>query len=479
MGIQNHTVSSGAVNAAIQFHSQYNFCITKQSFIGIRLWLLLALLLACQSVLASNKAYLVEVDGAIGPVSQDLIIRTLEKANAESVHLVILEMNTPGGLDHSMRKIISAILASRVPVVTYVSPPGSRAASAGTYILYASHIAAMSPATNLGAATPVQIGGLPKVPDMPTTPVGKDEKPTATPAEKPKSSMDKKIINDATAYIKGLAKLRGRNEEWAEQAVREAVSLTSVEALEMNVIDILATDLADLFIQLQGREVRTNSGVLTLVTEALTVERITPDWRSRLLSIITNPNVAYILMLIGIYGLIIEFSNPGSILPGVTGAISLLLALYAFQILPINYAGLALVAVGLTFIIAEVFISSGGILGIGGVIAFVIGSIILFDDENLAVSLPLIGGTAAVAAGFMFWVLNNLARMRRKKVVSGMEYMIGLVGEAMQDFTGEGRVHIEGESWLAKCNEPLKAGQKVRINAVDHLVLQVSPVEKT
>lgn len=440
--------------------------------------LLLSLAMVCQPIFAGNKAYLIEVDGAIGPVSQDLIIRTLDKANAESAHLVILEMNTPGGLDHSMRKIISAILASNVPVVTYVSPPGSRAASAGTYILYASHIAAMSPATNLGAATPVQIGGLPEVPDMPTTPVGKDDEPKTTPGEKPKSSMDKKIINDATAYIKGLAKLRGRNEEWAEQAVREAVSLTSEEALEMNVIDILATDLADLFAQLQGREVRTGSEVQTLVTEALAVERVTPDWRSRLLSIITDPNVAYILMLIGIYGLIIEFSNPGAILPGVVGAISLLLALYAFQILPINYAGLALVAVGLGFIIAEVFLSSGGILGIGGVIAFVIGSIILFDDENLAVSLPLIGGTAAVAAGFMFWVLNHLAKMRRKKVVSGIEYMVGLVGEVMQDFTGEGRVHVEGESWQAKSNVPLKASQKVVVTAVDHLILQVSPVEK-
>ena len=458
------------------FQAQRKLRKTMHVLLKFRLWPLLALLLVCQSAFANNKAYLIEVDGAIGPVSQDLIIRTLEKANAESAHLVIMEMNTPGGLDHSMRKIISAILASNVPVVTYVSPPGSRAASAGTYILYASHIAAMSPATNLGAATPVQIGGLP---EMPTTPASKDDDPDARPGEKTKTSMNKKIINDATAYIKGLAKLRGRNEEWAEQAVREAVSLTSEEALEMNVIDILAIDIADLFTQLQGREVRTSSGVLTLVTEALTVERVMPDWRSRLLSIITDPNVAYILMLIGIYGLIIEFSNPGAILPGTVGAISLLLALYAFQILPINYAGLALVAVGLGFIIAEVFLSSGGILGIGGVIAFVIGSIILFDDENLAVSLPLIGGTAAVAAGFMFWVLNHLAKMRHKKVVSGMEYMVGLVGEAMQDFTGEGRVHIEGESWLAQSSKPLKAGQKVRVNAIDHLVLQVSPVEES
>lgn len=416
------------------------------------------------------KAYLIEIDGAIGPVTQDLIVRTIEQATAEKSKLVILRMNTPGGLDHSTREIIKAILASPVPIVTYVSPSGSRAASAGTYIMYASHVAAMSPATNLGAATPVQIGGMGSLPKPPTA----DEDATAEPKED-FSSMDKKIINDASAYIRGLAKLRGRNEEWAEKAVREAVSLTASEALEQNVIDLIATDLSDLQQQLNGRDIVINTGTITLDTNILQIEIITPDWRSRILGIITDPNIAYILMIVGIYGLILEFSNPGSLLPGTVGAISLLLALYAFQILPINYVGLALLVLGLAFIIAEVFASTGGILGLGGVIAFVLGSIILFDDEHLAVSLPLIGGTAAVAAGFLFWVLSKLASIRKSKVVSGMEYMIDQIGEATEDFEKEGRIHIEGESWLARSNSPLKAGEKVRVKAIDNLVLDVEP----
>lgn len=419
---------------------------------------------------AEEKAYLIEIDGAVGPVTQDLIVRTIEQATAEKSKLVILRMNTPGGLDHSTREIIKAILASPVPIVTYVSPSGSRAASAGTYILYASHIAAMAPATNLGAATPVQIGGMGSLPKPPTA-----DEDAATEPKEDFSSMDKKIINDASAYIRGLAKLRGRNEEWAEKAVREAVSLTASESLEQNVIDLIARDLSDLQQQLNGRDIAMNTGTITLDTNILQIEIITPDWRSRILSIITNPNIAYILMLVGIYGLILEFSNPGSILPGTVGAISLLLALYAFQILPINYAGLALLVLGLAFIIAEVFASTGGILGLGGVIAFVLGSIILFDDEHLAVSLPLIGGTAVVAAGFLFWVLSKLASIRQSKVVSGTEYMIDQIGEATEDFEKKGRIHIEGESWLARSNTPVTAGEKVRVKAIDNLVLDVEP----
>lgn len=426
-------------------------------------------------VWAEGKAYLVEVNGAIGPVTHDLITRSIEDAEADSATMVILLMDTPGGLDHSMRKIISAILDSEVPVVTYVSPPGSRAASAGTYILYASHVAAMSPATNLGAATPVQIGGLPKMPDAPApvSPDGEADKPS----QDNKTSMEKKIINDASAYIKGLAKLRQRNEEWAEKAVREGVSLTAEEALEMNVIDLMANNVTDLFKQLQGKTINLIDRSVTLNTEGLIIERIKPDWRSRLLSVITDPNIAYVLMLVGIYGLIIEFSNPGAILPGVIGSICLLLALYAFQVLPINYAGLALVVVGLGFIVSEIFVTSGGILGLGGVVAFVMGSIILFNDEYLAVSLPLIGGVAAVAAGFLLWIVRRFSTIRHKQVVSGLEYLIGQVAEVIHDFSGKGRVRIGGESWLAKSSTPLLAGQKVRIKGVDHLVLEVDAID--
>lgn len=440
--------------------------------------------LQVQPVMAEGKAYLVEIDGAIGPVTYDLISRAIEGAEARlatesdtsSSTLVVLLLNTPGGLDHSTRKIIKEILGSQVPVITYVSPSGSRAASAGTYILYASHIAAMSPATNLGAATPVQIGGIPDIPS-PTTPASPEDSDQKILQDK-KSTMERKIINDAAAYIKGLAKLRGRNEAWAEKAVREGVSLTAEEALEMGVIDIMANNVTGLFKQLAGRTIELKGRSVTLNPEALIVERIKLDWRSRLLSVITDPNIAYMLMLAGIYGLVIELSNPGGIFPGVLGSICLLLALYAFQVLPINYAGLALVCVGLAFIISEIFITSGGILGLGGVIAFVLGSIILFDDKYLAVSLPLIGGVAAVAAGFLLWIMRRLSTTRHKQVVSGLEYLKGQVGEVIHDFTGKGRVRVEGESWLAESSKPLQAGQKVRIREIDHLVLKVDAVNE-
>ena len=426
---------------------------------------------------ADGKAYVVDVDGVIGPVSHDLITRAIDDAETDSATMVVLLMNTPGGLDHSMRKIIAAILDSEIPVVSYVYPPGSRAASAGTYILYASHVAAMSPATNLGAATPVQLGGLPKMPAAPKPPAQEGE--AEMPAQDNKTSMEKKIINDASAYIRGLAKLRHRNEEWAEKAVRDGLSLTAEEALKMSVIDLMADSVADLFQQLHGRTINLKDRSVTLDTQALTIVRIKPDWRSRLLSVITDPNIAYILMLVGIYGLVIEFSNPGGIFPGVIGSICLLLALYAFQVLPINYAGLALVGIGLGFIVSEMFITSGGILGIGGVVAFVIGSIILFDDRYLAVSLPLIGGVAAIAAGFLLWIIRRLSTIRHKQVVSGLEYLIGQVAEVTHDFTGEGRVRVEGESWLAESTVPLTAGQKVRIKDVQHLVLKVESIDAT
>jgi len=422
---------------------------------------------------AANKAYLVEVVGAIGPVTQELIERGITNAEAAGATMVILQMDTPGGLDHSMREIIKAILDAHVPVITYISPQGSRAASAGTYILYASHIAAMAPATNLGAATPVQIGGLPKIPTDPSRPKQEDE------GDDGRTSMERKIINDATAYITGLAKLRNRNEEWARLAVRQAASLNAEEALEQNVIDLIATDLTDLLRQLDGWEINVKGRIVKLDTDALVFERISPDWRSELLAVITNPNIAYVLMLVGIYGLILEFSNPGSILPGVVGIICLLLALYAFQVLPINYAGLALLTLGLVFMISEIFITSGGILGLGGVVAFTAGSIMLFDDDYLAVSIPMIGGTALVAAGFMLWILQRFASLRRAQVVSGGEYMIGQIATVRDGFSERGRVDIDGESWLAETSLPLVEGQKVRVIAIDKLVLRVDPVDET
>jgi len=435
--------------------------------------LVMLLMVTLYAASDANKAYLVEVDAVIGPVTQELIERSIENAEADNATMVILQMDTPGGLDHSMREIIKAILDAHVPVITYVSPQGSRAASAGTYILYASHVAAMAPATNLGAATPVQIGGLPKIPMDPSQPGEEGE------GDDGKSSMDRKIINDATAYITGLAKLRNRNEAWARLAVREGASLSAQEALEQKVIDLVATDLTDLFKQLNGRKINVKGRIVVLVTENLIVEHITPDWRSELLAIITNPNIAYLLMLVGIYGLILEFSNPGSILPGVVGIISLLLALYSFQVLPVNFAGLVLLVLGIIFMVSEIFITSGGILGIGGVIAFTVGSIMLFDDDYLAVSIPMIGGTALVAGGFMLWILKKFASLRRTQVVSGEEYMIGHIGIVREAFSKRGRVGIDGESWLAETPVPLAEGQKVCVTAIDKLVLTVEPVDES
>jgi len=437
--------------------------------IKILFWVVILLLPA--PLIIAGTAHFVQVEGAIGPATQDLVQRSLQTARKEQVDLVILQIDTPGGLDQSMRGIVRSILGSEVPVVSYVYPSGSRAASAGTYILYASHIAAMAPATHLGAATPVRIGGLPGLPS------DDDSGETEKESQKHPDAMEKKIVNDSVAYIKSLAKWFGRNEVWAEQAVRDGASLTAAEALEKNVIDIIAKDVDSLLKRIDGHELKLAGKTVILDTSAMVVERIVPGWRTRLLSVITDPNMAYILMLIGIYGLIFEFSSPGFFLPGVIGAISLMLALYAFQILPVNYTGLALLAIGILFMISEVFVTSGGVLGLGGVIAFVVGSIILFDDEYLAVSIPLIAGIALVSSGFMLWVLTRMIRLRRKPSVSGVESMLGKIALVSERFVGRGRVRIEGESWLAESDIEMKAGQAVRIKSVNGLILIVEPKE--
>lgn len=458
------------------------------------------------------------VDGAIGPATRDYLVAGIETAEAQSATLVVIEMDTPGGLSDSMRDIIKKILNAEVPVATWVGPPGARAASAGTYILYASHIAAMAPSTNLGAATPVQIGGggggdepadspgnspierlaealgdneassdtqdqeqdQANDQDQATEAVEDEPSPEPEPASAPEpSATEKKVLEDAVAYIQGLAERHGRNAEWAEQAVREAVSLTASDALALNVIDVVAEDLPTLLEQIDGREVKTHTGSETLAVAGAAVETIEPDWRNKLLSVITNPTLAYILLMVGIYGLILEGYNPGALVPGVIGGISLLLALYAFQILPINFAGLALMVLGFALIAVEAFVPSFGILGIGGVMAVVFGSVILMDSgvPGFGINTGLIVAMA-LSAAFVFAVIVYLVtRSLKKPTVSGTEMVIGEAAEVISDFVdGHGRVHLDGEDWQATGPATLTLGQRARVVGIDGLKLKVEPI---
>jgi len=417
------------------------------------------------------------VQGPISPASADYLLRGIAKAIDDQAHLIVIEMDTPGGLDTSMRDIIKAILASPVPVATYVSPKGARAASAGTYILYASHIAAMAPATNLGAATPVELApsGQPGAPEKPAAPDKPDaRKPAEPPTGDPKM---RKAVHDAAAYIRGLAELRGRNVEWAERAVREAVSLPASEALELKVIDLVATDLDDLLRQVNGRVIKMDGQTVTLDTAQVEIERVMPDWRSRLLAVIGDPSIAYILMLLGIYGLIYEFSNPGMLFPGVVGGICLLLGLFALQVMPISYAGLALMLLGIVLMISEAFVPSFGALGLGGIAAFIIGSVMLIDTDLPGYGIPwlLIVPVAVASALFSFFVAGMAVKARARPVVTGAEELIGAPGEILEDMEHEGWAHIHSEQWRVRSRVPLKRGSRVRVRARHDLVLDVEP----
>lgn len=435
---------------------------------------LLASLAGGQAAPAGRTAVVVEIKDAIGPATKDHFLRALAKAEEDRAELLVLVLDTPGGLDAAMRDMIQGILNARVPVVTYVAPPGARAASAGTYILYASHVAAMAPGTNLGAATPVPIGGAPQ----PAAPRDGDS-PADAPEQRPDpgQASDRKAVNDAVAYIRGLAEMRGRNVEWAEAAVRSAASLPAGEALEQNVIDLVADDLPALLVALDGRKVAVGSLEVTLRTEGIVLERFEADWRTQLLAVLTNPLVAYGLLVIGLYGLLFEGYNPGAILPGAVGAICLLLGLYALQVLSVNYAGLALVGLGIAMMIAEVFVPSFGVLGIGGLAAFVIGSIILMDTgaPGFGLHVGLVAGMALVAGAAMFGTVWLAVRARRRPVTTGVEQLLGAEGVALADFAGPGRVRIVGEEWNAESAAPVAAGQRVIVEAVEGLTLKVRP----
>ena len=449
------------------------------ALLGLALWF------TSQAGIAAPVVVLT-LEGAVSPATADYTVRGIRQAAEQGAELVILQIDTPGGLDTAMRKIIKEILASPVPVAAFVAPGGARAASAGTYILYASHIAAMAPATNLGAATPVAIGIMPggeadknapreqKQDDGSTA--GKQGGKAKTEAA-PQSTMTQKQIHDAAAYIRSLAQLRGRNAEWGERAVRNAVSLSAAEALKLKVIDIVAQDVNDLLRQVNGRKVGVQGVERTLHTEGAAVVAIEPDWRSRLLAVIADPSIALILMMIGIYGLIYEFLNPGFVLPGVAGGICLLLAMFAFQMLPINYAGLGLLLLGLAFIVAEAFVPSFGSLGVGGAIALVIGSVILFEPgaAGYAVPLSFTVTLALASAVIVFAIVSMAARARRRPVVSGREDIIGAQGVVLDDMQNEGWARVRSENWRVVSRVPLARGQEIRVTGIDGLTLSVKP----
>lgn len=456
---------------------------------------------------SAKKVIVLPVADAIGPATRDYLIEGIETAEAEGASLVVIELDTPGGLSDSMRDIIKKILNSEVPVATYVSPPGARAASAGTYMLYASHIAAMAPSTNLGAATPVQIGGGGGTPeDSGGSPIERladalkeeaesDEAPTETsdtedtsqdstneprkdeaPAATGGSAIEKKVLEDAVAYIQGLAERHGRNAQWAEQAVREAVSLTATEALALNVVDVIAEDLDELLEAIDGRSVKMHQGETTIDVSGAQVEIIEPDWRNQLLSVLTNPTLAYILLMVGIYGLVLEGYNPGALVPGVIGGISLLLALYAFQILPINFAGLALMLLGFALIAVELFVPSFGILGIGGVIAVVFGSVILMDSgvPGFEINTGLVIAMGLSAAALFAGVIYLVSRAIRRPTVTGTEALMGQHAEVISSFEGGlGRVHLDGEDWHATSDDALSVGDQAVVTGIDGLTLKV------
>lgn len=428
---------------------------------------------------ADGTVVQLEFDGALGVATAEYILNGIEEAEARNANLIVIRMDTPGGLVKPMRDIVQAILGSSVPVATYVSPGGARAASAGTYILYASHIAAMAPTTHLGAATPVSLGG----DEPPASPSSDDEDESSkdgADSQEPESAMERKVMNDAIAYIRALAESHGRNADWAEKAVRTAATLTAKEALEKNVIDLIAVDRAALLRSVNGREVTINNQTVTIDTESVTVVTIEPTWRNKFLSTITSPEIALLLLMVGIYGLIFEGFNPGAIVPGVVGAICLFMAAYALQVIPVNFAGLALIVLGFLLIIAETFVPSFGALGLGGIAAFVFGAIMMFDSgiPGFGISIVFVVLFAAAIGISLLWIVSYALRLRQRGAVSGRGSIVGGTGTAMEDFTGEGRVWLEGEAWHAVSQEPVRKDQEVFVRAMDGLTLRVEPLPR-
>jgi membrane-bound serine protease (ClpP class) len=418
-----------------------------------------------------DRVFVTTIDGAIGVATERQLTRAIASTRAGEGQALVIILDTPGGLVSSTREMIQAMTASPVPIIVYVSPTGARAASAGTFILYASHVAAMAPGTNLGAATPVSIGGMPGLPGQEPP----DQKqPEGDPAG---SAPERKAINDAVALLRSLAQLRGRDENFAEQAVLAAATLTADEALKSRVIEFVSADLAQLLVQVDGREVKLPDTTRVLSTSSAGIVELETDWRTRLLAVITDPNIAFILLMVGFYGLVLEFWNPGALIPGVVGAISLILALTALAALPVHYGALALLLLGMALMIAEAFAPGVGVLGIGGVVAFVFGAIFLFEgaasDFRIGVSWPVIAGAALTTAALAFGVVAAAVKARRAPPVTGAEEIIGMKGEVVEWSGTSGRVLVHGEIWAASSEKTLVAGSAVRVKSRTGLTLIV------
>ncbi len=432
-----------------------------------------------QAVPVGQPAVVLDIDGAIGAATKLYLRQGFAAALQRGAGLIVLRINTPGGLDSAMREIIADILASSIPVAAYVNPSGARAASAGTYILYASQLAAMTPGTHLGAATPVRLGGgrqpLGGRDDSQRDKDGNEKDGARTP-----DAATAKTVNDAVAYIRGLAELQGRNADWAESAVRQAETLTASAALEKGVIEIIAKDVRDLLNQADGRVVKLQGEEVRLATAGVPIDAIAPDLRVRFLSAITNPNIAYILLLIGFYGILFEFFNPGTIFSGVIGGIALLTALFALNLMPINYAGFGLIALGIALMVAEAFAPSFGILGIGGAVALLLGSLFLFEDvPGFSVSLPVILAATVVSGLILVLGLAVSLRSFGRRVVTGDAALLGSTGQVIEWSDGHGVVHVHGEDWQAQAVTALAAGQRVRVQAREGLTLVVEPDPRT
>ncbi|MEO1247231.1 MAG: nodulation protein NfeD [Pseudomonadota bacterium] len=454
---------------------------------GLRVILAGFALLAAAAASAENRVVNLEIKGGIGVATAEYVIKGIEYGNEQNADLIVLNTDTPGGLVSATRDIIQAILGSDVPVATYVTPAGARADSAGTYILLASHIAAMAPTTHIGAATPVSMTGddltpppediEPNIPGYDDPEASEDAAPDEDPAAPAGSAMERKVLNDAISYIRTLAERHGRNADWAERAVTEAATLTADEALEQNVIEYIAVNQDELFAAVNGNTVETNAGEVTIATANPTVEEFEPDWRLKLLMVLSQPEILLLLGLVGVYGLILEGWNPGALVPGTLGAICLLLALYGSQTIPINYAGVALILLGIGLMVAEAFAPSFGVLGLGGIAAFVFGAILTFDSAipGFGISIAFVLGLAIAAALFIVWVVGYLLKLRNRGAVSGSESIVGGIGVAMQDFTEEGKIWLEGEAWQAHSTVPIGKDQEVIVTAMDGLVLEVRP----